>query len=241
MDECSSVCGSDTYPLLDDEINTFLEEDRRDSSVNPPCNHGYQTVGMARQRHSSMPIECLVENEQLFQHEHQCKFSPSPLKGLPQSNSTDRLAKKPRGAAGKCNNSMSYMSRLSSSFLSIASSVTDGYKSATGRRKTSLLPGLSAPLNSMPASDCAPTFEIPKWSAPPRDERLTSKAELMNFLKNSNPKGYLAAIVYDMDEEKLNSDEELYRKKIREEIAPIDFVEVSGLGQSEGFCSIFEF
>ena len=141
----------------------------------------------------------------------------------------------------KSSNSMSYMSRLSSSFLSIASSVTDSYISATNRRRTSMFPNNSSSPCSIPTTDVIPKFVIPKWTTTPRTERLTSKAELMSFLKNSDPKGYHAAIVFDMNEEKLNSDEELYRKKIREEIAPIDFVEVSGLGQSERFCSIFEF
>lgn len=208
-------------PSVPNESSRSLYQCLRNSSANSIDLCDLTGEASSLQRHSSMPTEdfCLQNSS--------CDLHTDLTESVPKR--------------GKVVNSISYMSRLSSSFLGLASSVTDGYMSGRGTRRTSILSNSYSSSVVPQSPENIPTFVIPKWSAPPRDERLTSKAELLNFLKNNNPKGCHAALVTDMEEEKLNSNEELYRKKIREQLVPIDFVEVNNLGQSEQLCNVFEF
>lgn len=240
MDDTCSLVMSDYSGFLDDDDSVIDDHEslatRSLYDGLPSCS----SSGSLHQRHGSVPVETYYGKDypKHFSGDHLRTSSLAFHHG-----STERLfsVRKPGGASRKVSNSMSYMSKLSSSFLSIASSVTDSYISATSRRRPSIFTNNASSQSHPPLTDAAPTFVIPKRSTPPRTERMTSKAELMYFLKNSDPKGYHAAIVFDMSEEKLNSNEELYRKKIREKIAPIDFVEVSDTARSERISSIIEF
>lgn len=208
-------------PSVSNESGRSLYVCLRNSSANSIDLCDLTREASFLQRHSSMPNEAFcLQNSSYDLH----------------TDLTESVPKR-----GKVVNSMSYMSRLSSSFLGLASSVTDGYMSGRGTRRTSILSNNYSSSVVPQSPENIPAFVIPKWSAPPRDERLTSKAELLNFLKNNNPKGYHAALVTDMAEEKLDSNEELYRKKILEQIVHADFVEVNNLEQSEQLCNVFEF
>jgi len=120
------------------------------------------------------------------------------------------------------------MKSFGSSIFGMASSVTDGYiHAASGRQRGSVFSISSNSLSGVSNIETEPRFVVPRRTTPPRGETLTSKAELISFLKGNNPKGFHEAIAFDLyKEEKMTSSEELYRKQIREEISAIDFKEV---------------